>query len=222
MIIRRAQLQAALAATGKDNSRYYLSAVQADPSKHSVIATDGNVLLVCTDRRPEQDSEFPSIPGAEFHGEPDKPMCISVDVVQSMLKTMPKRATLPILQSCQLSQAAAGGNQNGEAGQYTVAATDLPVRNVARINPENQGQFPAWEHLMPKADRPSIVVSLGIPVLESLIKAAKAIDSKTITLTLPVERDKAGEPTGTVLTVIGVTITDTDVAVTGVAMPCRL
>lgn len=224
MIIRRETLTAAMAATDKDNSRYFLHAVQADPAKKAVIATNGNILLVCTDREPFEDGDFPAMAEAPFHGDPDKPVAIKGEVVQGLLKTMPKRPTIAVLATCQLS------TNGGESGQCTVAATDLVNRSVARIDTENAVQFPDYQRVLPKKDRHIITLALGVPVLEVLIKAAKAVISKPtdangpyVVLTVPVEtrkqEDGTEKPTNQVTTPLGLEIKGDSVTVTGVLMP---
>ena len=220
MIIRREALQAAMAAATSDDTRYFLQAVQVDPAKHTVVATDGHVLLVCTDTNPEKDAEFPAMPEAPFHGNPTKPVLIPVDVVNSLLKTMPKKPTIPILGMCQLSQ-------NGTGESATVAATDLQVRNVARLQDEGR-KFPAWERAMPPADRESVTVAIGVTVLEAIIKAAKAIHrakgstGPVIQLNIPLARNEVGELEPVVVSALGVLLKGEDVTVTGAAMPCRV
>jgi DNA polymerase III sliding clamp (beta) subunit (PCNA family) len=232
MIIRRETLTAALAATTDDDTRYYLSAVQVDPKQKAVIATNGHVLLVCTDRNPQADEDFPSLPEAPFHGDPENPVLVPTSVVLSMLNTMPKKTPIPILRGCQVGR-------NGSDETATIAATDLQAKNIATLK-DDERKFPAYERVLPKADRKSIRVVLGIPVLETLIKAAKAVqvDKKgqgAITFDISIDpKDRAkittNDPeTGEVITVageaisqLGITITGPDVTITGACMPCRV
>jgi hypothetical protein len=213
MIIRRETLNAALTATTADDTRYYLHAVLCEPAAHRVIATNGHVLLIATDRSPHADVDFPTVDGAEFHGDPD-PICVSVDVIKSMLATMPKKSTIPILTAAQLGR-------NGSDDTAVLAATDLQARNVATIR-RDEGQFPKYERMM-LAPGPTTQLCLAVDVLETLIKAAKAVVAKgaKATVTFEIPNTKPGDGR-TVTSAIGLTIAGEYVTVTGVAMPCRL
>lgn len=232
MIIKRAALQAALAATTSTDTRYFLNSIRVEPEQHRLVATDGNILLIVTDASPDPDEDFPMVPAGEYRGDPPEPVCIPADVVKAMIATMPKRSTIPILGCAQLSQGT-------EAGTATITATDLQAPRTAIIRASEQGQFPAYERCLPKADRPSARVCLAVDVLENLIKAAKAVTQgrrmATITFDVPTgaaDREKApittnaegekitGEP-GAVTSAVGITITGDDLTITGCAMPVR-
>lgn len=208
MIIRRETLQAALAATTPDDTRYYLNCVQADPAQNRVVATNGHILIIATDRWPMADADFPAVAGAEFHGSPEGPVCLDADVCRSMIATMPKKHSIDILKAAQLSV-------NGSPTTLTFAATDLKAPRVATIDTKDAGQFPAIDRIMPKADRPELALCLAVDVLESLLKATKAIGARTITFGIPTEKTE-------VLTSVGVTMKGADVTVTGLAMPCKI
>ncbi len=210
MIIRREALNAVLPATTADDTRYFLHALLAEPANHRVIATNGHVMLFATDNEPQADADFPTVPGAEFHGDP-APICIDADIARSMIAAMPKRPTINILASAQLSQ-------NGSEETATIAATNLSAPCTATIKRQEADQFPNYERVIPKADRAVVRVALGVPVLEALIKSAKAVcakDKGVITFEIPTEaRD--------VVSVCSLTIKGETVTVTGLAMPCRL
>lgn len=212
MIIRRETLLAALAATTPDDSRYFLQAVRIEPSADRVIATDGHVLLIATDRHPQADSDFPS--WIEHHGNPSAPVLVEADTIRALLATLPKRPTITILGSIQVSQ-------NGSEESATLAATDLSAKNVATVTDSGK-QFPRYERVIPTfgEDKPSIRVRLGLPVLETLIKAAKAVSdvkhaAGSITFELSTKNPE-------VIDAIGVSIEGRDVTVTGCAMPMRM
>lgn len=235
MIIRRESLNAVLPATASDDSRYFLQSIQCEPELNRVVSTNGHVLLIATDRDPMKDEDFPTIAGAEFHGNPAKPVLVPADVARSMIATMPKRSSIPILGCAQLSM-------NGTETTATIAATDLLAPRVATIRDDN-GKFPSYDRVIPKADRAEVQVTLSIEVLETLIKACKAVSgtgknakaTPAITFSVPIGRsdiaieydpktgDKMphGKP-GAVSAAVGISIKGIDVNVTGVAMPCRL
>jgi DNA polymerase III sliding clamp (beta) subunit (PCNA family) len=213
MIIRRETLQAALAATTSDNTRYFLHAVQAEASANRVVATNGHILLIATDKSPMKDEDFPNVAGAEFHGSPEGAVLLDADVCKSLIATMPKKTSIPILQTAQLSV-------NGSPTTLTLAATDLKAPRVAAIDTKDAGLFPAYDRIMPKADRAGVKLCMAVDVLEQLIKAAKAVSSKHITFDVPTS--DADVKSGAVISAAGVTMDGADVLVTGVAMPCRL
>lgn len=221
MIIRREALHAALAATAED-TRYYLNAVQLEPAAHRVVATNGHVLLIVTDHSPFPDADFPSIAGAEFHGDPAGAILAGADIVRAILSATPKKTSIPILTCAQLGA-------NGTEQSATLAATDLQAPRVATLTNEMDGrQFPQYERAIPKADRPGVRVTLAVDVLEQLIKAAKAIkpgarSHPMITFDVPTEEqhiDKADHRT--VTAALGITMKGDAITVTGAAMPCRL
>jgi hypothetical protein len=228
MIIRRETLNVALAATTADDTRYYLNAVQADPAKHHVVATNGHILLVATEANPWPDCDYPTILGAEYHDEPATPVLIDADTCRSLIAAMPKKSSLPILTCAQLST-------NGSPSTFTVAATDLKARSVTVIDmAESRATFPTYERVMPKLDRPSVNVILAVDVLEQLIKAAKAANGSNkstakITFNVPTGKADLDMPKDSddtqgrlVMSALGVTMTGPDVTVTGAAMPCRM
>ena len=234
MIIKRAALQAALQATTPDDTRYFMTGVQAEPAKHRLAAIDGHILLIVTDRFPEQDADFPTTNGAIFKGDPATPIVIPLDAIKAMIGTMPKKPTIPILGCAQLS----AGETEATA---TITATDLTAPRTATITRDEQGKFPNYEGLMPKADREVVRVCLAAEVLERLCKAAKLIgngrSNPTITFDVPIgkgDREKGertldpatGQPRegapGAVVAPVGITITGDTLEITGLAMPCRV
>lgn len=214
MIIRREALNAVLPATTADDTRYYLNAVLAEPANNRVVATNGHVMLFATDNEPQADADFPQVPGADFHGNP-APICIPADIVRSMINAMPKKHYLPILTAAQLSQ-------NGSEQTATIAATNLSAPCVATLKRDEQGRFPNYDRVIPKADRPVVRVALAVDVLETLIKSAKAVcgtgrgaTKAIITFEVPTEKRD-------VESACSVTVKGESVTVTGLAMPCRI
>jgi DNA polymerase III sliding clamp (beta) subunit (PCNA family) len=215
MIIRREMLQAVLPATTSEEKRYFLDGVQAEPAKHRVVATNGHVLLIATDREPQADADFPIVPSAPFTEDPSSAF-IPSDICKAMIGTMPKKSTIPTLRSAQLSR-------NGSETTATIAATDLQSPRVATLS--NDQQFPSYDRVLPAADRPEITLSLSVAVLKTLLDAANAISPKgsrrptvhTITFGIPVT--DAGKIVDTAITIKA---TSAEVELTGVAMPCRV
>ena len=231
MIIRKAALQAALAATTSENTRYYLDGCRAEPAAHRLVATDEHILLIVTDKYPQDDTDFPLVPGAGYTEDPE-PLTIPAAVARKMIGAMPKRPTIPILGGAQLGKGA-------EDGTATITATDLTAPCTAVLKLDEQGRFPSYERCLPKPERESVKVVLAVDVLEHLIKAAKAIvDKRTAHLVFDVPTGKADRettytdaadaeghriegPPGAVTSAVGVTIEGDDLRITGCAMPCR-
>lgn len=211
MIIRRETLAAVIPATTADDTRYYLDALCIEPDGR-VIATNGHVLLIATDKAPQADADFPSVPGAAFNGTPEGQTLVKSDIIKSLMAVMPKRSTIPILGSIQLSQ-------NGTPQTATLVATNLQTPCVATVTREPDVNFPQYERVFPKA--PAVVrIILAVEVLETLIKSAKAIATKNssprITFDIP-----ANGRDGVVDGAIRVSMQGVDVDVAGVAMPMR-
>ena len=184
MIIRRDALKAVLPATTKDDSRYYLHAIQIEPDGRCV-ATDGHVLLTAIDRAPFDDTDFPAKGVADYKGNPDKTVSIDAGAIEKLIAAMPKqKKAIPILQAVQLST-------NGDGGAV-VSATDLDVPCVVHLSDDQAGRFPDWRRLMPRDDRPALKVTLAVNVLQALIKAAQATQRGMITFELPTEPQYQG------------------------------
>ncbi len=216
MIIRREALASALAATTADDTRYFLSSVQIRLNG-DVVATDGHIALIVHDNSPMDSADFPIVPGADFHGEPSAPFCVPMDTCRRLIGATQKgKRALPILTGVQVGR-------NGAEGVTVLAATDLSVPAVAILQPDPNGpRFPDIDRVVPAADSERIRVSLSVPVLEGLIKAAKAIGAgkvfQTITLQLPPANEKTHEIDGA----MRVEIKGADLTISGAVMPCRL
>lgn len=222
MIIRREMLSAALAATTPDDTRYCLNAVQIDAAKRCVVATNGHILLVATDTNPQADTDFPLIPGAEYHGDPAGAVLADADVVRSIIAATPKKTPIAILTSVQLGA-------NGSDNTAMMSATDLKAPRVAVITNEAGRNFPNYERVLPKAGRPGVRVCLSVEVLDALVKAAKIVRSgvqtnshQLATIVFDVPTGATDLQDGAVITALGVTMKGADVTVTGAAMPCRM
>lgn len=221
MIIRREALQAAMAAVTADDTRYFLNAIQAEPDNNRLVSTNGHVLLIVTDTAPMDDADFPIVAGAEFHGNPDKPVLMPADIVTKMIKAMPKRSTLPILGAAQLAR-------NGSPDTATLASTDLQAPTVATIKPSD-ATFPQYDRVLVTDEKLGDHVSLclSVDVLETLCKAARAVQAgvkstrsnpTTITFDIPTRSTK----TKAVEDAVRVSMKGSDVSITGAAMPCRI
>jgi len=215
MIIRREAINAVLPATTEDDTRYYLKSVAVETDGR-LMATNGHILLIASDNAKQDDADFPTLPGAEYHGNPVGQTLIEASTLKRVVAAMPKRATMPILSSAQLSK-------NGSDQTATLASTDLQVPCIATITATGD-RFPNVEQVLKSADAVDkrITLCLGVPVLEALIKSAKAIKGKgqqTITFEIPANGQTMKH--GVVTDAVKVSMTGDDVTVHGLAMPCR-
>lgn len=215
MIVRREALASALAATTPDDSRYFLNAVQIRQNG-DIVATDGHIALIVHDTAPMAAADFPIVPGADFHGEPARDVIVPFDTCKRLIAATQKgKRALPILTGVQVGR-------NGADGVTVLAATDLAVPAVAILQHDpNAVTFPDIDRVLPGIDPECTRVSLSVSVLESLIKAAKAIGDgnrlQTITLQLP-----APDKTHAIVSAMRVEMKGGDLTISGAVMPCRL
>ncbi len=212
MLIRREVLAAVLPAVTDDDTRYFLSKVQIRPDGE-VRATNGNIAILASgvDGYRFPDEDFPTIPGAPFHGDPSGSILVDEPTIKRLIGATDKgKRSLPVLRCVQVSR-------NGSELTSTLSATDLKAPITATIVSEPTENFPELDRVMPAADKAdTVALVLGVPVLEALLKAAKAIDTRTIRFDVPTDgKDRA------VLTAIRVTATGPDAKIVAVAMPCR-
>jgi len=225
MIIRREALAGALAATTADDTRYFLNAVQVRQNG-DVAATDGHVAFIVHDNRPMDTADFPTVPGADIHGEPARDVLVPFETAKRLIAATPKgkrgAGSIPVLAGIQVGR-------NGAEGVTVLAATDLSVPAVATIQHDPNGQrFPELDRVIPAADAARVRVSLAVPVLEAIIKAAKAVHGskrlQTITLQIPepAKHVDDAKPQNTIVSALRLEIVGDDLTVTGAVMPCRV
>jgi len=214
MIIRREVLKAVQTATSKDDTRYALGNIQVQPDG-ACVATDGHVLLVGRDRYPAADEDFPTANLPEFSGDPKAPVLLPADVVTKLIAGTPKRTPIPILQSIRIGV-------NGGPDKVYAVSTDLQTPTVYAVPTEEQPQFPVWERVIPKERTDTRRIILGVPVLETLLKAAKAAGSTSITFEVPtLEKHYSKQEPICLVESIPIAITSADVELAGVIMPVR-
>jgi hypothetical protein len=221
MLLRHTALKTALLATTADVTRYALNAVHVRPDG-VVEATDGHILVRCTDTAPMDPADFPTVPSAASPLQPaEKGILISTDHVKKLLGTMPKRATIPCLQTVNVGTI--------DAKPYAVA-TDLDTPLVIALERTNDGAtFPTTDRVMIKdGDRAVIRVTLSAAMLQTLARIGKEVGTSktpTVTLEIPTEAEyHATHPNGTHGVTSGIRFTagDGEVHADGVVMPCRL
>lgn len=229
MIIRRDTLKAVLPATGSETIRgYALTHVQIEPSGR-VVATNGHILLIATDKRPMADGDFPTagdVPA--FHASPTTPILLERTAADKLIKATGTRTVIPILTAIQVST-------NGDG--TTCCATDLASAMTIRIPPadvQSRGAFPSYERVLPPADQPTLRVAFGADLLLALCKAAKAVKPRggetgpviEFRLPLPAPPAEGGDTVPVqyqaVRSAVGVSIIGDDIDVTGCLMPIRM
>jgi hypothetical protein len=175
------------------------------------------MLIKASDRAPLPEADYPTIPNAPFHGNVDTPVLLPADIAKRLIDASgkPKRhGNLEVLQSIQVGR-------NGSDDTAVCSATDLQVPVSVSITPDPGKRFPEYSRVMPKPDRPAISIVLGVPVLETLIKSAKAIGATTVRVDLPTETTYHEKGTTIVSNAIQVTYKSGDIECTAVLMPCR-
>lgn len=213
MLIRRETLQAVRPATTAEDTRYFLAAIQIEPTG-VCVATNGHILIKASEASPMPAEDFPIVPGVPEHTTaPTGPILMSADIADRLCKATPKGPrAMPVLRTVQITT-------NGDGSSYA-AATDLTVPIVVKLTPDGQN-FPAYDRVIPK-DRPTLAIVLGVPVLEVLIKSAKAIGATSIRLELPTGSECLSKTHGTINTAITATYHGADVEALAVLMPMNL
>lgn len=158
ILLDRVQLAGALACISKDESRYALQAINVRPT--DVEASNGRVLV----RIPHAGAdvnEFPLVEGAPTEA-PDAPFLLPADLATAVLKTLPRKQTMAILEYAKV------GTRNG---CVVAATTDMDTSSAPSAKlPE--GTFPNADRVLPERSKP--LFALWISELERLCKVGKA------------------------------------------------
>jgi hypothetical protein len=230
MLLKRCAVEAAIAVTCDDNSRYYLNAIKISPDG-AIDATDGMIALQLRGRDPLPDAEYPAKGLPAFVASPTAAFLLPTPAAETLIKATPKKPRIPVLGCLQVGEDADG---------VYVAATDLESVTVKRIdaNDPQAAQYPNFDRVLPAKDRPAIKVILSATLLKDLIAAriASANGDKTIAgiaFYIPTEDQYQGRkaptpeapdgaPDGELTSAIRVEWETHHVTVTGAIMPCRL
>lgn len=153
----------------KDETRLNLCGVHVTADGRTV-ATNGHLMAV-VDAVEVSPEEYPLLDGVD-PGAAVGPVTIPLPAIESVVKALPKRTYMPILEHAVLAP-------NGGAETVVLASTDLETPQ--RVSAKRIEGFPLWEQVVPSSPE-RIAVTLGIPVLEALLKTAKefAKDAKYI------------------------------------------
>jgi hypothetical protein len=213
MLIHKSLLLATMPATTDKDQRYFMDAVRVEPTG-TVVATNGHILIKATDANPTADEDFPQVATAPFHGNIAAPVLVSTDICKRLIAAMPKRDTLPVLHTVQV-----GRNGSDSTAQLTVTDLNMPVS--VTISEADTHSFPAYERVFPNPTRAAVTIRLGVPVLQALLKSAKAIDASSIRFDLPTEKTYHEKGTTEVAGAIQATYGKDGIECLAVLMPVR-
>jgi hypothetical protein len=204
------------AATSED-TRYFLNAVQVQNGGALVraTATDGHVLITATTPAAAMpDADYPAV-GPELAHATEA--LLPAAIVAQVIKATKGKHTIPILAGVKIGTDA--------AGRSLAVTTDLDATQTHDFTYRGDAPtFPQWDRVMSAAEKApaGVKISLGVPVLAAILKAAAAGGGvRSITFEIP-----ANDKTGAVIDPLRAhwTVTDRsgDVAVTAIAMPMRI
>ena len=234
MLIHRDTLRAALLATTKEDSRYFLHAVQVRPDG-TVVATNGHMLVTVRDSHTIPDEDFPRMANTGvFVTSPTEPVCLPVPLAEKLIAATQKKGTTPVLACVQIGQDAAGGIFATATDLETSLSSPLPTG-------DNAPRFPTTvDRSMVSEDRPHLSVKFSACYLAALVKAAGILYGKhpydgvvefqiptepkyqaTRTVSTAEDGTPITEPTGEILAQIRVVITGPERTLDGVLMPVR-
>lgn len=212
MVIRREAWLAAKAITTSDDTRYALHAIQVQPTG-TLEATDGHIAIRVTDKARIADGDFPALNGGT---DPVKAQLVSSTSLKTLLDVMQKKSKIPVLPTIRVAA----------VGDVSVAIVvpeigDMPVVQRLAETGGKGATFPNLDRVWPK-EQPNVAVHLGVPVLEALLKMAKALDARSIRFELPTDEDKHDKGTNVVNSVCRAKVETPDFAADCAVMPMRV
>lgn len=175
MLLHPNTLKVAKAASA-DDTRYTLNGVHIEPDG-SAVATDGKQLLKWTPADTPAAEDYPAIEGFKAHsdGIALQAFILPSAAAAEILKAVPKKSMLPVLENIALDVEAS--NDNGSAA---FAVTDLENPRIFRPK-KIEGDYPDYNKVIPPADKtPVFEVSLGLDTLLKSLNAIKALYPKGI------------------------------------------
>lgn len=158
-----------------EQGRYSIDCVRLEPDG-TTVATDGWMLLA-VEPNPQDAGDYPDlVPPAEI---PKAGICIPGDVAKEATHNMPKNGSKPILRNALVTVAelpSGVGTSDSKPGKIELTTTDL--RRNRKIGGEVPNvQFPRWKEMVPAPRDKAVTVTLGLPLLEKLVKTLKAVQN---------------------------------------------
>ena len=141
-------------AASKDVTRYNLCGVhfRADGS---VEATDGHMAARATSGTPPAE-EFPDV-GIESTSEPLEPFVLPLSAATEIVKAIPRRQSMPVLEHAALDVAGANSGENAR-----FVTTDLEVKRPVEFR-KIDGEYPNVDQVMPQMKgKPAFVLDASL------------------------------------------------------------
>lgn len=145
----------------KEESRYTLNSILVTDKE--TVTTDGHMLTRVSHSAKMQAETFPVVPGQTGAPNGKGPIIIPASVALDALKTIPKKATIPILNNVAVYQ-------SEDRETTTLVTTDMDSPRSYAIRKQT-GQFPSWEAVW-TSKKPSAEVTLDAKLLLQIAKAA--------------------------------------------------
>lgn len=153
----------------REESRYTLKAICV--TEQATVVTNGHYLVHVT--HPKQDLAcYPSVPGAASDAElaDVKQILVGRDSALELLKAMPKKEKIPILNNAVIGQA--------EDGSIKAVTTDLDMHRPATFR-KVDGQYPNWQAVITSHSEPMVRVGLNAAYVAELLKQAASYNERS-------------------------------------------
>lgn len=176
-------------ASSNDGGRYSLCGVLFE-ADGSAVATNGHWLAKFTPARKTDALEFPHVEGCNAASPGELiPFIMPLDSLKALLKSLPKRQTLPVLE-----YAALDVEQTNANGHAVLAVTDLENPQVSKPK-KVEGTFPMYQNVIPTDGQLGEAVGFSAHYLKAICETAIAQNGKggTTFLTLRLHKEDAAE-----------------------------
>jgi DNA polymerase III sliding clamp (beta) subunit (PCNA family) len=201
MLLTKNSLRVGAVAT-KDGFPIGLRGILVEPNG-GTVATDGHALMQYTPTDTMSGDAFPNVVGFNASGDEKlKPFIVPVDAADRILKAMPKKQTLPVLEMIALDVPATNANGHAE-----FAVTDL--ENPQRFSPAKiADDFPKYQQVIPKG-KADVSFDVDAKILRKVLGVLVSMQGKYGHNCVTIEYRKA--KSGEVPIVIRSAVSDGDV-----------
>lgn len=148
----------------KEASRFTLHAIRVAPD--ATVATNGDYLAWVSTPTDRQASSFPAVDGFPTPSDDFKPFLLPSDAAKLVEKALPKKTTIPTLDSAAIAM----NGDNPEEPKPVIAVTDLENPQVFRPHVP-AGHFPNFDAVMPKWEDAKFRITLNASYLALIAKA---------------------------------------------------